>query len=278
MSYTILYRSMFVKLSNGKYIPLVEIGDNNVYDCSGRRSRSWQQWIVGGQHKCLAFTRNEIMNEVESVIDEQKARYANKPIPEYEHKEGIYTEQDIEKRFGYFSGIAISGRHCNDTTAQQFRNFFLKGFDQAVTFAEESLELDLHWCPEYPNYKHRYVKSEQELTEAWEELQSSKCDIWISYRGSGDYLWEKYRKRAKPRQEKDHTVGFVVNFGYRYVEQMTSRRLWHTDSIQYAKKYASRSSAEKVAEKIRTRYHSITEEPKVFPVRQDETGKWKAAA
>ena len=46
MSYSILYRSMFVELSDGRFIPMMEMGDNNVWDCNygrgrDRRSRSW---------------------------------------------------------------------------------------------------------------------------------------------------------------------------------------------------------------------------------------------
>lgn len=139
MSYTILYRSMFVKMSDGRYIPLVEIGDNNVYDISWnghqRRSRDWQQWVIGKQHDKLAFTKSEIMNEVERVINIEKER-VGKPYADYEHKDGVYTEQEIEKHWGYYSGIAIEGQHCNNTSAQQVRNFFLRGFEQAVTFDE----------------------------------------------------------------------------------------------------------------------------------------------
>ena len=29
MSYSILYRSMFVKMSDGRFIPMMEMGDNN---------------------------------------------------------------------------------------------------------------------------------------------------------------------------------------------------------------------------------------------------------
>ena len=282
MSYTIMYRSMFVKMSDGKYIPLVEMGDNNVWECDNRRrARSWQQLIINGNYKGLAYSREEIMQYVESLVDIEKKR-VGKPYEDYEHKEGVYTEKEIEQRWGYYSCIAISGNgHCNNTSAQQWRNFMQKGFDQAVSFeTDREVILDLHWCTEYPHYEHRLVKSEQELVQTWEELKDIGRDIWISY-GYGYYadrLWERHRKRTekKPQQPKD--TGYVVKIGYRWVSKMTSRNCWHNSWMEYAKRYATRKAAEKVAERIRTNFDSITAEPKVLEVRKNAEGKWDLAA
>lgn len=281
MSYTILYRSMFVQMSDGRYIPLVEMGDNNVYDISWnghqRRSRSWQQWVINQQYDKLAFTRSEIMNEVERVINIEK-EHVGKPYADYEHKEGVYTEQEIEKNWGYYSGIAIEGKHCNNTSAQQVRNFFLKGFDQAISFDDPDLELDLYWCTEYPHWEHRYAKSEQELLQLWEELKAEKRNIWIGYRRLSDYLWNKYRKKLEKKPKEAKTVGFVVQFGYRYVEKMTPRHLHYTAHLEYAFQYASRNAAEKVVQRIKTRYTQISETPFVIPVRKNGQNKWEKAA
>lgn len=274
-----MYRSMFVRMSDGKYVPLVEMGDNNVWEWGNRRrARSWHQLVIGKQYKRLAFSREEIMQHVESMIDSEKER-VGKPYADYEHKEGVYTEKEIEQRWGYYSGVAISGNgHCNNTSAQQFRNFILKGFDQAVSFeTDRELELDLHWCTEYPHWEHRYVKSEEELVQVWNELQGINHSIWVSYHYS-DCLWERHRKRAEKRQPVEHTTAWVVKIGYRYVEKMSSRRLWHSSRMEYAKIYATRRAAEKVAERIRTNYSSITDQPEVLTVRKNEEDKWELAA
>lgn len=275
-----MYRSMFVRMSDGKYVPLVEMGDNNVWEWGNRRrARSWHQLVIGKQYKRLAFSREEIMQHVESMIDSEKER-VGKPYADYEHKEGVYTEKDIEQRWGYYSGVAISGNgHCNNTSAQQFRNFILKGFDQAVSFeTDRELELDLHWCTEYPHWEHRYVKSEEELVQVWNELQGIGCSIWIGYTCCADRLWERHRKRAEKRQPVERTTAWVVKIGYRYVAKMSSRRLWHNSWMEYAKRYATRQAAEKVAERIRTNYSSITDNPEVLTVRKNEEGKWELAA
>ena len=211
MSYTILYRSMFVKLSNGKYIPMVETGDNNTYTATAtgqKRSRDWQQWIIGKNYKGLAYTAEEIMGYVESVIDEEKREHVNKPKNIYKEDCNEYwTYDEIERNLGYFTCIAVSGRHCNDTSAQQVRNFFRRGMEQAVSFEADNLTLDLHWCSEYPNYEHRYVTSEQELMEAWQTLHAEgKKTIWIDFGGYAvERLWETHRHKA-PAREKKQTV------------------------------------------------------------------------
>lgn len=276
-----MYRSMFVKLSDGRFIPIVEMGDNNTYEvlCNGhqRRSRSWQQWIIGEQYKTFpAYTKGEIMAEVERVINKEKKR-VGRPYADYEHKEGVYTEQEIEKHWGYYSCIAVSGRHCNDTTAQQFRNCFLKGFEQAVTF-DENVTIDVHWMTEYPHWEHRFVHSEQELRQMWEELKSEKHDIWLAYSGCADRLYEKHRRKVAPRVKTERTAGFVVKFGYRYVTKMTPRHLWHNSWFDNAKIYATRAAAEKAAQRIRQYYTTITDVPQVLPARKNETGKWELAA
>ena len=277
MSYTIMYRSMFVKLNDGRFIPMVEMGDNNVYDWNGRRSRSWQQWVIRKSFKTFpAYTKDEIMAEVERIINNEKTR-VGQPYADYEHKEGVYTVQEIEKHWGYYSGIAISGRHCNTTTAQQFRNFFLKGFEQAVTF-DEDVTIDLHWCTEYPHWEHRYVHSEQELRQTWEELKREKRDIWLAYSGCADRLYEEHRRKVAPRVKKEQTAGFLVKIGYRYVTKMTSRHLWHNHWFDEAKIYSTRAAAEKVARRITQNYTTITDVPQVLPARKNETGKWELAA
>ena len=64
MSYTIFYRSLFVKTRSNKYLPIIESGDNNVWECGNkRRARSWHNcgWITGEKY---LLTADEIMQKV----------------------------------------------------------------------------------------------------------------------------------------------------------------------------------------------------------------------
>lgn len=281
MSYTILYRSMFVKLSDGRFIPMVEMGDNNTYDVSwnGRekRSRSWQQWVVNKQHKTFpAYTKEEIMADVERMINSEKHR-VGQPYASYENKEGCYTEQEIEKNFGYYSAIAIEGRHCNDTSAQQVRNFFLKGFEQAVSFDEDSdLKIVLHstfWNEEPTRTERRKVSSEEELKATWDEMIKWQTDVWLDYDWDVNWLYDRHRKKAPKRENKDHKIGFVVTINNRYIEKTSSRRFFSSHYLEFAHVYPQRATAEKLQQRIQRA--SYTSE--VRQVKKDDAGKWELA-
>ena len=73
MSYSILYRSMFIKMSDGRFIPMMEMGDNNVWECNygrgrNRRARSWSNIRLNKKQKF--FTEEEIRNFLEGWNNE----------------------------------------------------------------------------------------------------------------------------------------------------------------------------------------------------------------
>lgn len=276
MSYTILYRSMFVKMSDGRFIPMVEMGDNNVWEAGNRRrARGWQQWSIGKGNAFPVYTREEIMADVERMIDHEKER-VGLPYADYEHKNGCYTDQEIEKNFGYYSCIAIEGRHCNNTSAQMVRNFFLKGFEQAVSFDEDKgdLHIELHWCTEYPHWERRCADTEEELLRLWDELKDSGKSLWLDFRYGADLLYRQHRKRAPKREKKEHTAGFVVTINGHYISKVTPRRYRYTYDVGYAHIYPQRSTAEKLQQRIqRASYRS-----EVHHVERNADGKWVLAA
>ena len=274
MSYHIYYRAMFVKLSNGKYIPMVESGDNNVWECDNkRRARSWchVRWIMQSKTE-YAFTADEIMGGVEAMIDSVKAQYVGKERPGYDSNgEGVYTDKEIENRFGWFEAVAVSGKDTLGTTAQMIRNFFKKGIDMAVTLDE--INLDVYWCSKYPNYEHRYVSTEEELAAAFKEGLDAEHDVWIGFFGATDYLYERQRKAGtKKREPVEHTKGYAVTCNGNYIYKVTSRRFHMTYLAENAHIYFSRSVAEKLYNKvIRNKYRSeIVEMQKV-------NGQWQPA-
>lgn len=274
MSYTILYRAMFVKLSGDKYIPMIESGDNNVWECDNRRrARSWchARWIMKSKTE-YAFTADEIMKGVEAMIDSVKARYVGNERPDYDRRgEDVYTDKEIENHFGWFDGISVYSKGTTNTTAQQIRNFFKKGIEMAVTL--DDIRLDVHWRPKYPNYEHRYVSTEEKLAAAFREGLDTGADVWIDFSGTVDYLYERRKaETTKRRAPVEHTKGYAVLCNGNYILKVTSRRLHMTYYPEYAHIYFSRSVAEKLYRKvIRNNYSSeIVEMQKV-------NGEWQHA-
>lgn len=128
MSYTILYRRLFVKMPDGTFVALVQSGDNNVYDTDlltgrERRSRSWSSW-----HFC-------------SPSDTPKASYGEAEILAWLGQRGENARRQAErspvtweKDYGWLAGYALHGRRPATTTWGMFRNFFLAGMRNAVPF------------------------------------------------------------------------------------------------------------------------------------------------
>lgn len=112
----------------------------------------------------------------------------------------------------------------------------------------------------------------------YDGLTAAKCNVTVSFCRWTESLWNKHRKRAEKKPQEPKTVGFVVQFGYRYVEKMTPRHLHYTAHLEYAFRYATRNAAEKVVQRIKTRYTQISETPFVVPVRKNENDRWEQAA
>lgn len=217
MSYTILYRTLFLKLNDGTYIPFIEMGDNNVYEASygttrtyQRRARDWKKpntktWF--GQAKDnLSMTKQEIIAGVEHIIKEEKEKYVNKLKNPYDKTCNEYwTEEDVEKDFGYFSSLAING-HWRNLTAQKLRNFFKKGLKQAINFAE-NIRIRISWYDKDEldkslKYAKTYVNNEEELKETLESMKRNNIHPWFSlekYRA--EILWEETQKQTKQKCE-----------------------------------------------------------------------------
>lgn len=250
MSYTILYRSMFIKTKDDKYIPMIELGDNNCYENSGRnarRSRSWQQWNLVGDRK-LAHTREKIMQDVEKMIDDKKQRFANKPKQNIFHEDTckeFWTIEDVERQFGYFSGYAVAGKHCNDTSAQQIRNFFQRGFEQAVSMDTDHVVLDLHWCTKYPEYMHRYISNEEELLSAWDEELANGNNAWLTYHLCAENLWKQHRRKRNKQKvckiPEEITLSHIMRYcDYEQQAKVGDRILVGTSSLTRTDVYKRR--------------------------------------
>lgn len=259
MSYSILYRSMFVKMSDGKYIPMYEVGDNNVWECDNkRRVRNWYQADCIAKGK-VSLTEDEIMAGVENLINSVKNQYVGKVVEDYNGGDGVrtYTDKEIESRFGYYEGIAIYGKSTHVTTAQQVRNFFKAGISNAVSF--EDVSLKVNWCIKYPEYEYRYPKTEDEFFAAVKEGQDGGNQIWIEFCHPWDveHLWDKKKaENKKIRAKVEHTKGYVVTCNNHYLVKATSRNFMVNSYLGYAHVYPSLANAEKMQKRISRTYPS----------------------
>jgi hypothetical protein len=266
---------MFVKLSDGRFIPMIEAGCNNVWEADNkRRVRHWQQanYLVPGKN---FLTEDEILTGVDNFINIVKSCYVGKPKPDYEGGDGVitYTDKELENRFGYFEGVSIYGKSTHVTTAQQIRNFFKKGIERAISIDE--IMLRVHWTIKWPETENNYPKTEDELFAIVEDGEKRGFDVWIDFADPWkiERIWDRKKAEAKKiRTKKEHTKGYVVTCNSRYLEKATSRYFHLSSYIEYAHVYPLRATAEKMQKRISRRYTSeLIEVEKV-------NGKWQRTA
>lgn len=133
MSYSILYRSMFVKLSDGRFIPMMEMGDNNVWDCNygrgrDRRSRDWSN--INLNHGQKFFTEDEIKDNLKEWNNAFEAHIAK----DMESGDEWERKMAQTKDFGYYEAIRVYGKHT--TMFKDVKNIILSGVKNCISIED----------------------------------------------------------------------------------------------------------------------------------------------
>lgn len=256
MSYTILYRSMFVKVSNERYIPLYESGSNNCYDIMWngrmRRERSWSHYYPSG------------------------LRGDRKVLPFFDARElTSLFEKNLDDAVYY--GMTVSGIRC--TEKKDLMNYWQRAIKRAKTFEElqaASIDLmvtDMNYGPEAEHYLCN-VSNEEELIKAWRECLA-KCGT-ASVKPTTDVsdFWYRQLYPKQPKVVKPRSEGYVVTINGHYIMRKTPRKFHYTYHLEYAHVYPQRSTAEKLQQRVlRAGYTS-----EVYAVRKTDNGQWEKAA
>lgn len=235
MSYTIFYRSMYVKLSNGKYIPMMEMGDNNVYEHSygrgkAKRTRNWSNMRLNHEQKFFDETeiRNHLAEWNESVEKKRENDLLN----------GDDWQKDAAKNgtFGYYEGIAVYGKGgTSGTTFNDVKNIVMGGVKNCISLEDAIKHCGLHiyyWEKTNPNdsmfacQKTLYFSDENEMYDLIYEnfIRESDNKSWyfVFTDGFADRFYNLrktilgFMKKGKTRNfvlrvlEKDNTPKYVA--------------------------------------------------------------------
>lgn len=253
MSYSIFYRAMFLKTRDEKYIPIIEAGDNNVWeaDCR-RRARDWDalRWLHESeeQRKRYALAEKEILDAAQKVVDDTVSEYEGKTPP---FGGEPHTRQQILADFSYFRAITIYGHRTS--TATQFLNFVRSGIRNAVTFDDlqrEHCPVMVSWWKE-GKYHEETAADENELETVWNRCLSEGFTPYLGYGAGAESLWREVKSRTRREKARRQSAGnhgqFIISFKHlgceTFVYKLTSRRVLMTRNREFAKKYASSSSA-----------------------------------
>lgn len=215
MSYTILYKRLFVRLSDGTFIPFTQAGSSNVFDTLDprRRSRSWEglHCVNGRTRPTLSYSRNEI----ESYLGVQKRRAQDRAIADLQNQGLIAptcqnpAATDWRRHFGWYISVALGGRFPRDTAWPSYSNFFLRGMDKAVdfdTFLKLAGALKVTWWEGHDHRCTTGITNEETLRRAFNEAMSYSSDsvAWV------EPVRDGYLESAADALFVSATKGYIV--------------------------------------------------------------------
>ena len=286
MSYEILYRKQFVKVSENEYVPMIETGSNNCYDVTNnKRSRDW--WAD------TYVTQGRIIDTKENIlarIDEIRAGLMERGEKNAEnYKDDSFTYDD--KRFGWHASIAIYGKGTTGTSFNMFKGYYLKGFEQAMT-VEELKEKDVQLVVRMSNYSDEgitkrglekkpdvYIETTEQLINVLKEYKEyygndfqpfylTFSDDWGIERMCRERRYANANKRRAARKAKSyiHVSTFFVlackEFTGYFVKN-TKKGFRYSPYTTGGKLFATHKDAEKFLNKMRNKDR--------FQVEQQET-------
>jgi hypothetical protein len=276
MSYTILYNKQFVKVADDLFIPMVQIGDNNVYESDRKRARSWynQRYVTGGR---IWASSGEILSTIDRIREERIA--SNKRTIE----SGYLNEQDNydDKRFGWHEGIAIYGKHTSNTTFGMFRNFYKAGIERALTvekLVESGVCLHMkvyYYRPEDITSKGKEIRNDVLFTTT-EQLVST-INEWVEYYGELADRIHLYYRDSWTLDELTKSMGKKVKRQRQWVESRTYYVLEGINggngyflkgtSKGYRYSYTSTGAKKFLTEKAAKQFHKRMKNKDLFQVR-----------
>lgn len=249
MSYSILYNKLFVKVTDETYIPMIQSGDNNVYESDRKRARSWwnQRYVTDGKIWASAET---ILSTIDRIREERIASNQRSIGQGYLEQGDLYDD----KRFGWHEGIAIYGKHTSNTTFGMYRNFYKTGIERALTveqLLEKGVELRMKlYCyrPEDVTDKGKEIKPDVTFTST--EHLISTVNEWTEYYGEmsdritllyfDDWNIENLTKSQKRKVKKDRE--WVESKSYYVLKAPTG---YFIKNVKHGYKYAYTSTGGK---------------------------------
>jgi len=174
MSYTILYRKLFITLPSGRLIPMIQSGSNNLYNTDPRtgreaRVREWSAWTLNTGRPSVKT------DDIAAFIDaEAKAAL--------DRCEGPHDFNPVAN-FGWFRSLAIGGRSTTGTTLGSFRAFLTGGIRDAIRledFIRTCGPLKVQWWHKNPGEQFgscrssEYISTEADLERVWDKVKNTE--------------------------------------------------------------------------------------------------------
>lgn len=297
MSYEILYRRLFVKLSDTEIIPIVEAGSNNVYEATGngrKRSRYWQNFsfISGGK---TIVSPKEIETKIDTYRQEVIDRNAESNKRYVAEGKTEWVDEYSDKMWGYFTAISIYGRSTRGTSFNMYKNYILNGIKEAVT-VEELAKNNIYVSVNVSSYVEDKIKklglidkgsvtanSTEHLRKIVAEFEAYYNPYEISFWADlhhaysiNDFLSMRSRERGLKRTARgktdwfgiDHYVLHAPNYNYFYKKTKYGFRYTPYKDSFGLKRFKTFKQAESYIKKYNLQSHSFT--PKLVEKKVEE--------
>lgn len=275
MSYSILYNRQFVKVQDDLFIPMIQAGDNNVYESDRKRARSWynHRYVTNGS---IWASSGTIMETIDKMRQDTIERKQSDIEQGHSRKEDAYDD----KGFGWLTGIALYGRHTSGTTFGMYRNFYKSGIDKALT-VEELMEKNvrLHmkiyfWSPEDITSKGKEIKPSVTFSSTEHLVQTVK--EWEEYYGELSYRislyfyddWSIEELVKSQKQKKSKEKRFVETAEYFALEGVNGGNGYFIKATARGYRYAYTATGGKkfLTEQAANRFHNRMKYKDLFKV------------
>ena len=239
MGYTIVYDRQFLKLEDGRIIPMILCGSNNCYEVmwNGKERRE-RYWTALWEQNVPAYKPEELMKKAESHC-------SGSEYQEHFMRGGKWVDDAAFLRF--FKNGINQAKTLQELADERIHTPSIRAFFSVWTRVPGKKD----WESEHTTECDRYLRSDEEivafLNEAGERLKRKTEDesVYICLKYYGNDPLPKAKRERKPKERLTGEY-YVVAFGIgRYVTKLTGRHLHHCPYISAAKQFQTEQDAEK---------------------------------
>jgi len=238
MSYTIVYDRQFIKLEDGRIIPMILCGSNNCWQTTWNgKERRERYWTPYWEQTVPAYTPEDLIKRVES--------YCGGEYQEHFMRGGKWVDDAAFLRF-FQNGIKqaktikeLADERIHTAAVRACMSIWRKTADNEDCGQKHTTECD------------RHLRSDGEivdfLKESDERLKNKSPDetVYICLKYYDNVPLPKPKRTHKPKTRLTGEY-YVVAFGSgSYVTGITKGYLHHSPYISAAKQFGSEQEAEK---------------------------------
>ena len=239
MSYTIVYDRQFIKLEDGRIIPMILCGSNNCWETTWNgKERRERFWTPYWEQSIPAYTSEDLIKQAEKYCNGGEYR-------EHFKRGGKWVDDAAFLRF-FRNGIK-EAKTMRELIDERIHAGAVRGYMSIWREAadkENSVQGHTTEC-------NRLMRSDEELTaflnEADERLKQKSTGetIYVCLNYSVNDPLPKSKRTRKPKVRLTGEY-YVVAFGIgSYVTKITKGYLHHSPYIGAAKQFRSEQEAEK---------------------------------